>query len=125
MSSINPINVNTQGIAGAYGYMAKSAKEDKEATENEAAAAGSQKSSVSADEVLSFMAQSAVSVKPATTSVDPTKYVDSESADRIAGFMAQFEGIVANNLSAISEEFPNMSEGAKQTLALAQVNSQI
>lgn len=123
--AINPINVNTQGIAGAFAYNTKSKSEEAEAKETEAAAAGSQKSAVSADEVLNFMAQSAVSVKPATTSVDPSKFVDAESADRIAGFMAQFEGIVAANLTAITKEFPEMSDGSKQALALAQVDSQV
>lgn len=122
MTSINPINVNTQGIGGAYGFGAKPKSEEKEAVEKEAAAA-SEQHNVSADDVLSFMAQSAVSVKPAT--VDPSKYVDSESAERIAGFMSQFEDIVATNLAAISKEFPNMSDSSKQALALAQVDKQV
>ncbi len=124
MSSINPINVNTQGIGNAYGYgVAKEKTEDKKATEKEIKT-GEHKSPVSADEVLNFMAQSSVSVAP-KTSVDPSKYVDSASAERIAGFMSQFEDIVAANLTAISSEFPEMSDAGKQALALAQVNKEI
>lgn len=123
MTSINPINVNTQGIGSSYGYNTKSKSEEKE-TKEVATSANGKQSSVSADDVLNFMAQSAVSVTPATTSVDTSKYVDSESATRIAGFMSDFEDIVATNLSAISQEFPNMSDGAKQALALARVDSQ-
>ena len=122
MTSINPINVNAQGIGNSYGYETKSKKEDKKVEEAEVNAAGQQKS-VAADDVLSFMAQSAVSVTPANAAIDPSKYVDSESAERIAGFMAQFEDIVATNLAAISEEFPGMSDSAKQALALAQVEA--
>ena len=121
MTSINPINVNTQGIGGSSLFGAKPKAEDKKTTEIEAQAAGQQKQ-VAAEDVLSFMAQSAASVTP-QKSIDPSKYVDSESAQRIAGFMAQFEDIVAENLAAINEEFPEMSEGAKQALALAQVKA--
>lgn len=125
MTSINPINVNTQGIGNALGYgTAKAKTEDKE-TKETGLEAGAQQKAVSADEVLNFMAQSSASVTPSTTSVDPSKYVDKASAERIAGFMSQFEDIVANNLSAITAEFPEMSEGGKQALALAQVNKQM
>jgi len=121
MTAINSINVNAQGIGNSYGYNTKAKSEDKKADQAEVQTAGQQKS-VPAEDVLSFMAQSAVSVTPAK-SVDPAKYVDEESAKRIAGFMAQFEDIVATNLTAISKEFPEMSEGAKQSLALSQVKA--
>lgn len=121
--TVNPINVNSQGIGNSYGYGVKPKTEEKE-TQEAPVAAGSEKKPVSANDVLSFMAQSAVSVTPATTkTIDPSKYVDKESEARIAGFMGQFEDIVAANLSAISAEFPEMSEGAKQSLALAQVKA--
>lgn len=124
MSSINPINVNTQGVGNAYGFGTSKAKaEDKKAPEQELEVGG-QKAQVSADEVLNFMAQSSASVAP-KTAVDPSKYVDKASAERIAGFMSQFEDIVANNLGAITAEFPEMSESGKQALALAQVNKQM
>jgi len=121
MTQINPINVNTQGIQGALGYGAK-AKSEKKETEEAKAAAVNEKPQLSADDVLNFMAQSAVVGTPKT--VDPSKYVDKESEARIAGFMAGFEDIVATNLAAISQEFPGMSDGAKQALALTQVNQQ-
>lgn len=121
MSSINPINVNTQGVGGSSLFGAKPKAEDKKAAEAEVKTAGQQKQ-VAAEDVLGFMAQSAVSVTP-QKSVDPTKYVDKESADRIAGFMAQFEDIVAENLSAISKEFPELSPESQQLLALSQVKA--
>lgn len=125
MSSINPINVNTQGIGSAFGFGTQAKAEGKEAKEAEVKTTG-QQAQVPAGEVLSYMAQSAVSVTPSSTkTIDPAKYVDSESAARIAGFMSQFEDIVATNLTAISQEFPGMSESAKQALALSQVDKQI
>ena len=123
---VNPINVNTQGVGSSYGFNNKS-KSSEEAPEEEVAAAkapAEQKSSVSADDVLSYMAQSAVAVSP-KLAVDPSKYVDKASEARIAGFMAGFEDVVAKNLSAISAEFPSMSEDGQMALALAGANKQV
>lgn len=128
MTSINPINVNAQGIGNSYGYgFTKSDNKDAKTEENTTQTAGSQQNAVAADDVLNYMAQSAqVNVKGTSASsisnIDTSKYVDSESAQRIAGFVSQFEDIVATNLTAISQEFPNMSDSSKQALALAQVN---
>lgn len=125
-NGVNPINVNTQGIGGAFGFGSKAKSETEEKhKEHEVAPAGGEKKALSADEVLTYMAQSAVVVAPKTTKViDPSKYVDEASAKRIAGFMAGFEDVVAENLAAITKEFPKMSEGAKQSLALAQTEKQ-
>lgn len=124
MSSINPINVNTQGIGGAFGFGAKAKPEEKEVKEKEEAKV-SEQTPVSADEVLSFMAQSAISVKP-TTAIDPSKYVDSESAARIAGFMADFEDKVAEGLAAFDQEFAgvDISDSAKMAVVLAGINKE-
>lgn len=123
MTSINPINVNTQGVGGAYGFGAKPDTKKEEGAEEAVNKAPVQQKQVPADQVLNYMAQSSVSVAPKT--IDPSKYVDNESAARIAGFMAQFEDIVAENLTAINAEFPDMSEGAKQAMALAQVEQSV
>ena len=125
MTSINPINVNTQGVGSSYGYNSSSKAAEEEVAEEQTTVNENQKSAVSADDVLNFMAQSAtVSVSPAA-SIDTSKYVDSASAERIAGFMAQFEDEVAANLKAIYEEFPDMSEASAQTLALAQTENKL
>lgn len=122
MTSIDKINVNTQGIGGSYGFGGKKATRENDKGKAEKASLAEQ-TPVPADQVLTYLAQSAVSVAPKT--VDPSKFVDKASADRIAGFMADFEDIVANNLTAISKEFPGMSDSAKQALALAQVNDKM
>lgn len=121
---VNPINVNPQGIGNSYGYNLNAKPEDKKETKEAQAPAAAQTSQVAAEDVLGYMAQSAVSVTPATKAIDTSKYVDEASAKRIAGFMQDFEGVVATNLAAISKEFPGMSDSSKQALALAQTDAQ-
>ena len=126
MTSINPINVNTQGVGSSYGYNSKS-KSEKEETKEPETASTATKTPVAAEDVLSFMAQSAVSVAPATTAVDPSKYVDDASAERIAGFMSDFEDKVAEGLAAFDQEFQgiNVSDSAKMATVLAGINQEI
>ena len=127
MTFINPINVNTQGVAGA-GRKPENAKTEEKAqgkAENEAQTGA--KPQMSADQVLDFMAASSVGVRPtATKTIDPAKYVDAESADRIAGFMASFEDKVAEGLAAFDKEFANVkiSDDAKMNLVLASIGDE-
>lgn len=121
MTNINPINVNTQGIQGALGFGAKPKSEKKEAEEVKPEVGG-QKPQLSADDVLSFLAQSAAVVAP--KKIDPSKYVDKESEARIAGFMADFEDRVAEGLAAFSAEFPNASPKAGEAVVLARLNKE-
>jgi len=126
MTAINPINVNTQGIGNSYGYEKQAKAKEKEAKEEEVSI-GNQQKSVPADQVLNYMAQSAVAVTPAKKALDPSKYVDEESAARIAGFMAQFEDKVAEGLAAFNEEFAgvDISDSSKMALVLAGINKEI
>lgn len=123
MTSINPINVNTQGIGNSYGYGAKSKSEHKEAEEAKIGVNG-EKPQVSADDVFKFMAQSATVAAPKT--IDPSKYVDSASEARIAGFMADFEDKVAEGLKAFDQEFSgaNVSDSAKMAVVLAGIDKE-
>lgn len=124
-SSINPINVNTQGIGGAHGFGAKPKAEKEEVKEEAKAALREEKSSVPADKVLDFLAQSSVSVTP-KKALDPAKYVDEASAKRIAGFMADFEDKVAEGLKAFDEEFKgaNVNENTRLAVVLAKVEKE-
>lgn len=121
MTNINPINVNTQGIHGALGFGAKPKSEKKEAEEAKPEVAG-QKPQLSADDVLSFLAQSAAVSAP--KKLDPSKFVDKASEDRIAGFMADFEEKVAEGLAAFTAEFPNASPKAGEAVVLAKLNKE-
>lgn len=124
-SSINPINVNTQGIGGTNGFGAKPKTEKEEVKEEAKAALREEKPSVPADKVLDFLAQSSISVAP-KKAVDPTKYVDKASAERIAGFMADFEDKVAEGLKAFDKEFEGVkiSDSAKMAVVLAEVEKE-
>lgn len=127
MTSIDPINVNTQGIGGAHGFGKNAKAEHKENDKGKDSVSNFKQTPVSADDVLSYMAQSAVSVTPAkTASVDPSKYVDNESAARIAGFMADFEDKVASGLAAFDKEFgdTNISDSAKMAVVLAGIDKE-
>lgn len=122
MTNVNPINVNTQGIHGALGFGAKPKSEKKEAEGASAQAPGHQKRQLSAEDVLSFLAQSAAVAAP--KKLDPSKYVDKESEERIAGFMADFEEKVAEGLAAFAQEFPEASPKAGEAVVLAKLNKE-
>lgn len=127
MTSINPINVNPQGVGASYGFGTQSKAKNEEAKEKEEAGVTSQKTPVAADEVLSYMAQSAVAVAPAKTkTIDPAKYVDDASAQRIAGFMAEFEDKVAEGLANFDKEFAgvSISDSSKMAVVLAGINKE-
>lgn len=125
MTIIDPINVNTQGVGGSYGFGSKPKAKSGEAEEKEASKALEQ-TPVSADDVLNFMAQSAVSFTPNKT-IDPSKYVDKESAARIAGFMSSFEDKVAEGLAAFDKEFQDVevSDSSKMAVVLANINKEM
>ena len=117
MSFINSINLNLKGITQSLGFGAKS-----KATEaNEESQVNNTQSSISADDVLSYMAKSAVSVVTAISSIDVSKYVDKESAERIAGFVSAFEDKVIEGLSAFNKEFEDVeiSDSTKMSIVLA------
>ncbi len=121
MTNINPINVNTQGIHGALGFGAKPKSDKKEAEEVKPEVAG-QKPQLSADDVLSFLAQSAAVAAPKR--LDTAKFVDKASEERIAGFMADFEDKVAEGLAAFTAEFPEASPRAGEAVVLAKLNKE-
>jgi len=122
MSGINPINVNPQGIGAASGFGAKPQAKEEEKKEAAVAPKGEEKAQLSGDKVLSYMAQSAAVVAP--KKLDPSKYVDKASEERIAGFMANFEDQVAAGLKAFDEEFSgvDVSDSTKMTFVLAGLN---
>lgn len=123
--SIDPIKLGASGIGSGYGRAKKSDIKKEEAKKPEANLIANDKATVKADDVLSFMAQSAASVKPKT--IDTTKYVDKESEKRIAGFMADFEDKVAEGLKAFDQEFAgiDVSDSTKMAVVLKQVEQKV
>lgn len=126
MTLINPINVNTQGLGGTSGFGAKPKAKEEEAKEPEVQAKGNEQKPVAADRMLDLMAQSAIAVSP-KMNVNPAKYVDEASAERIAGFMAGFEDKVAEGLAAFDKEFAgvNVSDSAKMAVVLAGIDKEV
>lgn|SRR5574344_109902 len=127
MTSINPINVNTQGIGTSYGYNAKAKSEKEEEKKAEQQPTANNQQQVAADDVLNYMAKSASAVAVKPTTIDPAKYVDSASAERIAGFMADFEDKVADGLAAFDKEFQgvDVSDSSKMAVVLAGINKEM
>lgn len=123
--SIDPIKLGASGIGSGYGVGKKSDfKPEEETKKPEANITANDKATVKAEDVLSYMAQSASVAAPRT--LDTTKYVDKASEQRIAGFMANFEDKVAEGLKAFDQEFAgvNVSDSAKMAVVLKQVEQQ-
>jgi hypothetical protein len=124
MTSINPINVNTQGVGARTSFGAKPQAEKEEGKKAEAHA-GAEKAQVSPDKVFEFLSAGAVN-QVARKSVNPAKYVDSASQARIESFMASFEDKVAEGLKAFDKEFAgvNISDNAKMAVVLKGVEQE-
>lgn len=123
--SINPINVNTQGVGNKMGYGAQPKADSEAGAKAETQAKSAEQTSVEADKIFDYMAaNSAVVVTP--KSVDPAKYVDAASEARIASFMGAFEDKVAEGLKAFEQEFAgmNISESTKMAVVLGQVEQE-
>lgn len=121
MTLINPINVNTQGIGGAAGFGHKPKAEKEEAKAETKAAVREEKSSVPADQVLDFLAQSSVSVTP-KKEIDPAKHLSPERIAGIERLMADFEDKVAEGLKAFDKEFEGVKISDSAKLALVSRN---
>ena len=122
--NIRGIGINT-GSVNPYGNQTKGSEAKPEEKQPETVANTAQNSTVKPEDVLTYMANSAVIVNPtATTSTyDVSKYVTPEQAARIAGFVTSFEDQVAQGLIAINEmeEFDGLSEASKYEIAAAMV----
>lgn len=124
-NNIPGIGINT-GSVNPYGSQPKG-NESKPEEKPEAAKTSQQGPQVKPDDVLSYMANSAVVINPKVTApkaYDIGKYVTPEQAERIAGFIASFEGQVAEGLVAITAELGEnapLSDAAKLELAAKMV----
>lgn len=131
MSGLNGIGGNYNfNVNGLGPKKIKTEETEQKAAEKQVAP---QSKNVSADEVLSFLGgqSSAIIDKkekhPAETistkkTIQVSKYVDAESAKRIASSVLAFQGAIDNikdQLSADDSEFKGLSDEAKTNLALA------
>lgn len=123
--SIDPVKLGANGIGPGYGFGKKTEAKPEESKKPEVSVQANDKAKVSADEVFNYMAQSSVSLAPKT--IDTSKYVNDESAARIAGFMASFEDKVAQGLQAFDKEFAgvDVSDSTKMAVVLKQVEQEV
>ncbi len=118
-NNVNGIGLNTKGLNS---YVApKSQGEQKAEEKAEGQQPQAQGAQVKPEDVLTYMAQNAAVNAQVKTpaSYDVAKYVTPEQAQRIAGFVASFEGEVAKGLLAINKELEGVkvSDAAKLELA--------
>lgn len=122
--NIRGIGINT-GSVNPYGNGTKGNEAKPEEKQPEVTNNTPQKPQVKPEDVLTYMANSAVVVNPKATTktYDVSKYVTPEQAARIAGFVTSFEDQVAKGLLAINEmeEFEGLSDSAKYEIAAAMV----
>ncbi len=122
--NIRGIGINT-GSVNPYGNAPKGNETKPEEKQPETTNNTPQKPQVKPEDVLTYMANSAVVVNPkaSTKTYDVSKYVTPEQAARIAGFVTSFEDQVAKGLLAINEmeEFEGLSDSAKYEIAAAMV----
>ena len=122
--NIRGIGINT-GSVNPYGNGPKGNETKPEEKQPETTNNTPQKPQVKPEDVLTYMANSAVVVNPkaSTKTYDVSKYVTPEQAARIAGFVTSFEDQVAKGLLAINEmeEFEGLSDSAKYEIAAAMV----
>lgn len=123
MTSINPINVNTQGVGG-FGSAVPNKMERKEEKVSDVQPEVKQ-NQLNPDAVLNFLAASSAPVVSKKT-VDPSKYVDEASAARIGEFMKGFEDKVAEGLKAFDQEFAGVqvSDSTKMAVVLKQIDKE-
>lgn len=123
-NEINRIGINT-GSVNPYGNNSKGAEAKPDDKKPEAAQGNAPKPQMNPDDVLTYMANSAVVINPkaSTKTYDVSKYVTPEQAARIAGFVTSFEDQVAEGLLAIDglEELEGLSDQAKYEIAASMV----
>ena len=123
-NNINPININAQAIKYAQLNFAEK-KEDAVKDKAHEQQAPVSKKEIPASDVLSYMAAQSVDVQPQVKkTVDVSKYVTPEQAQRIASFVQGFETEVEKGLLNFDKEFPGngLSEASKMNLAVQMFN---
>lgn len=121
MTNINPIQF---GITGNY-FIKKEEKQDLTTKSEKTNVNPDANKNIDSNEVLGYLAAKNADLVPAKTkrTVDVSKYVTQEQANRIAGFMQGFEEDFNEVSSAAIEEFPDLTESAAGSIALAYINA--
>lgn len=121
MTFINPIMSYSQGIYGGIKTAQKeNTADNKESTQiKENRVQTEPKRQVSAEEIFQYMSSSYAQVKPSKDVKASSKYVTSESQDRIQRTVNQFNSLFNKTLNIIRNEFGDiLSDDAMNTLTL-------
>ena len=120
MTSINPIRF---GVTNQY--VKKDQQENVVNNEEKAAPQQGANKEVDSNEIFGFLAAKNADMIPAKgkKSVDISKYVTPEQAERIADFMKGFNDDVDTISSSALNEFPGLSQAAADSIALALVDA--
>ncbi|MDD3236600.1 MAG: hypothetical protein PHV37_00705 [Candidatus Gastranaerophilales bacterium] len=124
-NNINPININTNAVN--YSQISQYEKKDGAVKDSEKKAQPQvDKKDVAASDVLNYMAAQNIDIQPAKVqrTLDVSKYVSKDQADRIAGFVQGFEAEVEKGLLNFNKEFPQagVSDDVKMNLAVEMFN---
>ncbi len=122
MTNINPIRF---GVAGNQ-YLKHESKEDLTKTsDKQAKQTPEAQKELESSAILGYLAAQNTDIMPSKTkkTVDVSKYVTPEQSSRIAEFMKGFESDFNEASNIALQEFPDLSQGAADTLALAFINS--
>ncbi len=115
-NEINKIQMNTNMQLGKVGEKPEEKAQQKEDNKPQI-----EQKQVSAEDTLKFMDAQALAARPVEQPrvLNISKYVTPEQAQRICGFITQFEDAVVEGLAAIEAETGNvLSEDAKLNLAV-------
>lgn len=127
MSYINNINnnfINNVHSKGAAKRDDITNKPEEKEVQNEVRPQAKQQ--LSASDVLSFMANSAIYTQVAATKqINPAKYVTPEQKADIAKSMENFESKFENYFNSIISEVPELGESAAMTLASKMIEDEI
>ena len=118
-NEVDRIQVNRNYQVNGAGSQQERANQE---TKNEVASKQPETTQVAAGDILSFMANQAIDVRPKKVDkvLNVSDYVTAEQAQRIAGFVSQFEDDVSESLKTIDKELGSdvLSDSAKMGLAL-------
>ena len=120
-NEINRIGFNTGSVNG-YDNASKGENKPEDTVKEIPPMAAPPQIQVTADDVFTYMTYNAIGINPSTPkNYNISKYVTPEQAERIAGFVASFEGEVARALKAIEDEGINLPEDQKYVVAASMV----
>lgn len=114
---MDKINLNLFGL----NYQTNVEKKDeKKAEEDKKASVEAHNKGVETEDILNAMKLSGVQnlAFAGLNQVNPKDYLDDESIARIEGSMVAFTSTLEKYMEALRAEFPNLSEGQIQALAL-------